>query len=169
MVNHAKNDSELIQRLTAKYPERDLEFVMAAKIGFVLSLAFSLGEKNDEDQVVLAVHEHVAQQASLMDLSDAGEAEEVIEVNDLNTGENLWPEPAAPGEKKPRFCPHCGAQTLEKDVDGFVEMGQYDGKAYPVEGDGIGYRCTSCGESFLDFSINDADREAIKASDEENH
>ena len=54
-------------------------------------------------------------------------------------------------EEEGPFCPSCGSNKSDREDgknDGFLEIGEYDGKKYPEELNIIGRRCNRCGERF---------------------
>ena len=56
------------------------------------------------------------------------------------------PEPAIPYS-----CPQCHGPVTQSRP-GFIEIGEWDGKAYAVEGTLQGYHCPRCA---LEFFLND--------------
>lgn len=145
------------------HPGGEVEVVIESSIGFVLTLGFDATEALDEAILERALSENTVEQVGLMDLRGAAEAGRILEIRDPNTREPLAFESGQESEGAVRFCPRCGEQALGPDLGGFVEMGEYDGGRYAVEGDAQGYRCHACGNSFLDFPISDDDRATIRA------
>jgi hypothetical protein len=57
----------------------------------------------------------------------------------------------------PNFCPHCGAAASLSEVGSvFCEQGEYNGKSYEAEGEGVQYACTRCNGQFTDWCGLDA-------------
>jgi len=157
---------DLLRAVQSQHPGATLKAVVATKTSFIINGAFDPGELDGVDHLGLAgIFDGLTQeQAASMDMRGAAETEYILEIQDANTSEKLWPGEADVVFGKPSFCPHCGKETLKADLGAFVEQGEYDGKRYASEGDTEGYTCTSCGKGFLDWTICDASRKAIRES-----
>lgn len=58
----------------------------------------------------------------------------------------------------PEFCPYCGKREVVPDeCSAFVEMGEWDGNTYEVEGDAQTMKCQACGRHFAVFDYDPSD------------